>query len=215
MDQIKSQCDIKCLCHITQDILIICLTCKFKPICIKCITSNEHRGHEFIDFEDEKVIDIINSYQKEIIPILLVHLDLVESSLKRSETKFNEIEKSHNKNLQVLVKQFLRFKKKQIKFEKNIKGIIIEDIKKNLEKRSNLQLISNDNNNCLLHYLDNINKDDLIQSIKQNYEIKYLLPLSVFSQEDVFSWSYFKFNEKEFESIKESLKDYIRISKRI
>ncbi|XP_011423245.3 E3 ubiquitin-protein ligase TRIM45-like [Magallana gigas] len=70
----------KCKIHSTKDIDLLCEECQI-PLCYKCATTKEHRGHAFTDLEmvfDEKV----SQCQEEIAKIRN-HLDPTSQDLKK------------------------------------------------------------------------------------------------------------------------------------
>ncbi|EGC37987.1 hypothetical protein DICPUDRAFT_149365 [Dictyostelium purpureum] len=129
----KQQNDIKCYDHPQNDLVLICLSCQYKPACIKCVVG-DHKGHIFEDIENLDFRDDIDyKFQDEIIPKLNEQLENNKNQLEKSENNFAQIKDSHEKNLEKLMDEFKKIKDFLIAKENDLKRLLITKFDENLE----------------------------------------------------------------------------------
>ncbi|KAN0025270.1 hypothetical protein ACTFIU_003530 [Dictyostelium citrinum] len=184
----------KCNIHPTKEILSICSNCNNEPICIKCITSSKHCGHQFSDLEDDSVISpIIDEFCLKTIPNLESREFIKENEINQEklDNNFKSIGSTLQSNLDLITNKFTELDNIRARIENDLKRQLITALDENIEinitnkltltneidtvskmikfnQENNENIINNKNNN-------NNNNNYLKQTIKDYYLSRSIL----------------------------------------
>ncbi|KAK5574888.1 hypothetical protein RB653_010142 [Dictyostelium firmibasis] len=215
------QQNLFCFTHSTYSITFICTTCHFVPVCNKCVVfKGIHFGHEIIEIEDESVEPILKEMNEKTIPRLDELIKNYENLLNKNDQKYDDIEKKHKSNLQLVSNEIGKLHTILQTIENNLSQQLITNLDENndicmvfkMKVHEELKVISkvvalkNEYN-----FIDESNNKH-IQIIKDSYQSKNILT-NHFSYPPEYSNSVVSISSESIDSVKDLFNKMVTIDK--